>query len=99
MASPRVLRLTFELHVPEGLRANVRTARIDTAIASFTSAVQSLAASVFPWADRMTVRSEWSYRWREDSGSINLPATNENTVDVPMSADEEAALIVGAAPE
>ena len=28
MASPRVLTLTFEFHVPEGLRANIRGKRL-----------------------------------------------------------------------
>lgn len=95
MASHRVLRLTFEFHVPEGLRANIRAARIEAAVAGMRGAVQSLAPSLFPWADRIVVRHDWSYRWigGEDL-VISLPATTENTVTVPLSTAEEAQLLI-----
>jgi len=79
--SHRVLTLSFELHVPEGLRANIRGARIDAAIAALQSAVQALAPTQFPWADRIVVRSEWSYRWLDSTDVITMPATPDNTVD------------------
>ncbi|GAA2725757.1 hypothetical protein [Cellulomonas aerilata] len=80
MPSHRVLTLSFELHVPEGLRANIRGARIDAAIVALKSAVQSLAPSHFPWADRIVVRSEWSYRWLDSTDVITMPPTPDNTV-------------------
>lgn len=80
MASHRVLTLSFEFHVPEGLRANIRGARLEAAIAAITSAVQALAPGQFPWADRIVVRSDWSYRWSENSSVIPLAATPDNTV-------------------
>lgn len=93
MASPRVLTLKFELHVPEGLRANIRGKRLDAAIASLRGAVQALVPTVFPWADRIVVSSDWSYRWWEDASTITLPSTDENTVDHPPTPEGEAALI------
>ncbi|MEU5748196.1 hypothetical protein ABZ804_21990 [Streptomyces sp. NPDC047726] len=76
---PRVLRLTFEFHVPRGLRANIRNERRFEAVTALSAAVQTLAARVFPWADRMTVRHEWSYAWWDNSEKITLPATDKNT--------------------
>ncbi len=93
MPSPRVLTLTFEFHVPEGLRANIRGKRLDRAIERITGAVQSLAPQVFPWADRITVTYDWSYRWWHDQDELPLPPTDDNTVEKPASAEEEAALI------
>lgn len=93
MASPRVLTMTFELHVPEGLRANIRGKRLDAAIARLTGAVQALVPTVFPWADRIVVRHDWSYRWSDEREEIKLPATTENTVVSPPTPEEEAALI------
>lgn len=95
MASPRVLTLTFELHVPEGLKVNVRGKRLDRAVASITGAMRTLVPQVFPWADRITVTYDWSYRWWHDWEEIPLPATDENTVKESTTADEEAALVAG----
>jgi hypothetical protein len=94
MASPRVLTISFELHVPEGLRRDIRGKRLDNAVARITGAVQSLVPAVFPWADRITFRYDWSYRWWNDTEEITLPATDDNTVDVPASPEEEAAIVV-----
>lgn len=78
--SPRVLRLTFEFHVPVGLRVNIRGERMRMAAKAFTSAVQALASQVFPWADTMKVRTEWSYAWYDEQPEpIELPATDKNT--------------------
>jgi hypothetical protein len=79
MATPRVLKITFELHVPEGLSVNINTRRLETAVRGITSGVRALVPTVFPWANRMTVRQEWSYRW--SSGEIDelLPATEDNS--------------------
>ncbi|GCB48264.1 hypothetical protein [Streptomyces sp. NL15-2K] len=89
MASPRVLRLTFEFHVPEGLNANIRFARIEKAAASLTAGIQALASTAFPWADRLVVRKEWSYQWwAPEADEIPLPPSDSNTVsnDVPEPA-------------
>ncbi|MGX1268039.1 hypothetical protein [Streptomyces phaeoluteigriseus] len=77
--SPRVLRLTFEFHVPIGLRVNIHGSRVQKAGEAFASAMQALAAQVFPWADRMTVRREWLYSWQDHQQPVQLPATDKNT--------------------
>ncbi|MFC9280853.1 hypothetical protein [Streptomyces collinus] len=78
--SPRVLRLTFEFHVPVGLRANIHGSRVKKAAEAFTSAIQGLAGQVFPWASEMRVRQEWSYAWYDHQPDpITLPATDKNT--------------------
>ncbi len=66
--------------MPEGLRANIRGARIDAAIAALQSAVQTLAPTQFPWADRIVMKSEWSYRWLESADVITMQSTADNTV-------------------
>ncbi|MER6616316.1 hypothetical protein [Streptomyces xantholiticus] len=50
---------------------------------AFTSAVQSLAGQVFPWASTMKVRHEWSYAWHDESDAIALPTTDKNTPKPP----------------
>ncbi|MET8696929.1 hypothetical protein ABZV65_30815 [Streptomyces bauhiniae] len=77
--APRVLRLTFEFHVPRGLRTNIRNERRDAAITSLIGTVQSLAHRLFPWADSMTVRREWSYAWVDETERIELPENDLNT--------------------
>jgi hypothetical protein len=76
--SPRVLTLTFEFHIAQGLRSDVRAARIRAAADQFTVAVQALAATVFPWAERLVVTRDWSYRWMHGQQDIGLPATEQN---------------------
>ena len=78
--SPRVLRLTFEIHIPKGLRRNVQFRRVEQAADRITGAVQGAVASVFPWADRIKVRKEWSYAWADWSEEIVLPSSEENTI-------------------
>jgi hypothetical protein len=39
------------------------------------------------------VTYDWSYRWWHDQEKIPLPATDNNTVGEPPSAEEEAALL------
>ncbi len=95
MASPRVLTISFHLRVPEGLRANIRGKRLDNAVARIVGAVQGIVPAVFPWADRITVQSSWSYQWWEAQEDITLPVTGDNTVTTPASAEEEAALTDG----
>lgn len=81
MATPRVLRLECELRVPEGLRANIQSQRVQAAAQALTVALQSAAASVFPWADQLRVRWSWSYEWWADDDTIALAVTDKNTVD------------------
>jgi hypothetical protein len=77
--SPRVLRLTFELRVPPGLRANIYGSRVTTAVSAFTAAIQSLAATVFPWANELSVTHTWSYEWSKKAKTHVLPASDKNT--------------------
>lgn len=76
---PRMLRLTFEFHIAPGLKADVRSKRVRDAAARLTAAVQALAATAFPWAERLVVTKEYSYRWMAGEEKIKLPATSENT--------------------
>jgi hypothetical protein len=80
--SPRMLRLTFEIYVPKGLRKNVQFKRVKQAADRITGAVQGAVATSFPWADRIKVRSEWSYAWADWPDELELPPTDENTVGV-----------------
>jgi hypothetical protein len=80
MTAPRVLRVSFEFRVPPGLRANIQLPRVESAVTAFTAAVRGLAATVFPWADRVRVRHSWSYEWSSDTEEVMLPATDRNTV-------------------
>jgi hypothetical protein len=73
MPSPRVLTISFDLHVPEGLRRDIRSKRLDQAVERITGVVQGIAPAVFPWADRMTVRTSWSYAWRDQTEQFQLP--------------------------
>jgi hypothetical protein len=43
MASPRVLTITFRLRVPNGLRANIRDKRLETAVSRSIWAGQASA--------------------------------------------------------
>lgn len=88
MPSHRVLKLSFEFHVPEGLAANIRFARIEAATARIVGAVEALASTVFPWADHVDVKKEWSYRWWSEPETIKLPTTDKNTVTDPQRADD-----------
>lgn len=80
MATPRVLKVTFELHVPEGLPANINAKRLEAAVAGITAGVRAVVPTVFPWAARMTVSQEWSYRWDSEVIKEALPATEHNTL-------------------
>jgi hypothetical protein len=77
--SPRVLTLTFEFHVAQGLRADIRATRVRAAADQFTVAIQALAPAVFPWAERLVVTRDWSYRWMHGQQQSPLPATEQNS--------------------
>jgi hypothetical protein len=92
MKAPRELTFTFTLHVPEGVRANIQGKHLNTAVDRVVGAVQAVVPMVFPWADRITVRTGWAYQWWDDTDTIALPATEKNTVTEP---DDEETLNAG----
>jgi hypothetical protein len=94
MATARVLTVSFELHVPEGLRRDIRGKRLDQAVDRIVGAVQGITPAVFPWANRMTVRRSWAYTWRDQLEEFQLPSTADNTVNEPATPEEEAAMVV-----
>jgi hypothetical protein len=47
--------------VPVSLRTNIHSDRMRAAATALTIAVRTHADQVFPWADKMNVRHEWSY--------------------------------------
>lgn len=77
--SPRVLRLTFELRIPEGLRRNVHWSKVDSAISHFVTVMQGTATRVFPWATKLSVTSEWIYLWNRVEENVDLATTEENS--------------------
>lgn len=52
--------------------------RVEAAVAAFTGAVQGLAGTVFPWADRIRVHQSWSYEWWSATEDIELPPTEKH---------------------
>lgn len=78
--SPRVLRMTFEFRVPEGLKRDIRFKRVEAAAERITSAVQVLTPTVLPWADQVTVNWDWSYRWYTNEDVLTMESTENNTV-------------------
>src|SRR4051794_39642734 len=95
MASPRVLTITLQLHVPEGLRANIRGKRLETAVARIIGAVQGVVPGVSRGAAGIRPRSSWASQWFDDPEEIPLSAPAENPVAEPASPAEEAALTDG----
>lgn len=91
MDVPRVLRLTYEIRVPQGLRTNIRATQLDKAVDRITGSVQGAVEAVFPWADVVSARAEWSYVWRDDSEDLKLAKTDQNTVAEPAAGDESGA--------
>jgi hypothetical protein len=90
MASRRVLKLTFEFHVPEGLEANIRSAKIESATDQMIGAIQGMTPQVFPWASELVAHREWSYRWLEMEPRVfEVPATDKNTVKSTSDALDE----------
>jgi hypothetical protein len=79
--SPRMLRMTFEIEVPPGLRRNIQFTRIERAVNEITTAVEVAVRRSFPWASEITVAPEYSYAWwRPKPDTITLPSTADNTV-------------------
>ena len=86
--SPRVLRLTFDLQVPAGLRRNIHWPRIEAAVTTFTGVVQGVATSAFPWATSMRVRKEWIYQFHDSSDQVDLAATELNSGPFVTATDD-----------
>ncbi|WP_409496736.1 hypothetical protein [Amycolatopsis sp. cmx-11-12] len=84
--TPRALRVAFEIRIQQGLKANVHGNRVEAAVAAFTGAVQGLAGTVFPWADRIRVQHSWSYEWWSATREIELPPTEKITVTSPAAS-------------
>lgn len=81
MDFPRLLQLTYEIHIPQGLRTNIRGARLDKAVDRITGSVLGAVEGVFPWANRMNVWSEWLYQSRDDWEEVALAKSELNTVE------------------
>ena len=80
--SPRMLRMTFEIEVPPGLRKNIQFTRIERAVNEITTAVEVAVRRSFPWAHKIIVVPEYSYAWWKPApDTITLPATADNTVN------------------
>jgi hypothetical protein len=80
--TPRVLTVSFKIHINPQLRTNVRFPRIESAADQVVAAVAALLPRAFPWADRVEVTRNWSYEWwSPEREMIALPATADNTPD------------------
>ncbi|MGH3193251.1 MAG: hypothetical protein ACRDOL_39575 [Streptosporangiaceae bacterium] len=80
--TPRVLTISFKIHVNPRLRANVRFPRIESAADQVVAAVTALVPRAFPWAERVEVTRSWSYEWwTPEVETIQLLATADNTPD------------------
>ncbi len=89
--SPRVLTISFKIHINPRLRANVRFPRIESAADQVVAAVTALLPRAFPWAERVEVTRSWSYEWWvPEVEVIQLPATADNTPDEQDESDVAA---------
>ncbi len=89
--TPRVLTISFKIHVNPRLRTNVRFPRIQSAADQVVAAVTALLPRAFPWAERVEVTRSWSYEWwAPEVEDIQLPQTADNTPDEQDDADDAA---------
>ena len=89
--SPRVLTISFKIHINPRLRANVRFPRIESAADQVVAAVTALLPRAFPWAERVEVTRSWSYEWWvPEVEVIQLSATADNTPDEQDESDVAA---------
>lgn len=78
--TPRVLTISFKIHVNPQLRTNVRFPRIQSAADQVVAAVTALLPRAFPWAERVEVTRSWAYEWwAPEMEDIPLTATADNT--------------------
>jgi hypothetical protein len=78
-STPRVLSVTFDIHFPAGLRANISEKRLIAAIDRLRGAVEALVPVVLPWADKVVMTTDWSYRWWRKETVLKMPKSPENT--------------------
>lgn len=80
MGTPRRLTISFDIEVSPDLQgANIHTTRINSAVDRLKGDVRGLVPAVFPWANRIVARHEWSYPWFGETEVMELPATESNT--------------------
>ena len=78
--TPRVLTISFKIHISPRMRTNVRFSRIQSAADQVVAAVTALLPRAFPWADRVEVTRSWAYEWwTPEVEVIPLPTTADNT--------------------
>ncbi|MFI5822874.1 hypothetical protein ACIA8I_27835 [Streptomyces rishiriensis] len=78
--TPRVLRISFEFHVPRTLKGvNIRGADVDKALNTMADRIIGLAEGLFPWSNKVTVRKEWLYNWTDYTDTFDLPPTDKNS--------------------
>ncbi|WP_030881296.1 hypothetical protein OH769_11595 [[Kitasatospora] papulosa] len=78
--TPRVLRISFEFHVPRTLKGvNIRGTDVQKALNTMADRIIGLAESLFPWAHKVTVRKEFLYNWTDDTETFDLPSNGKNT--------------------
>lgn len=87
--TPRVLTISFKIHINPRMRTNVRFSRIQSAADQVVAAVTALLPRAFPWADRVEVTRSWAYEWwTPEVEVIPLPSTADNTPDEQDNSDE-----------
>ncbi|MFE6919705.1 hypothetical protein ACFVAV_01535 [Nocardia sp. NPDC057663] len=82
-STPRVLKLSFEFHVAEDSISNIQTRHLERAVDRIETAVRTLGADSFPWADRLVVNREWNYAWWANTerayAEYDLPTNGYNS--------------------
>lgn len=64
--TPRVLRITFQLHVRRDLGRNIAYSKVERAFEQIKQRVLDVVPAAFPWAEKVTVRREWLYDWCDE---------------------------------
>lgn len=77
--TPKVMRISFQIHISRGVGGNIRQLRLEKAFDTIIGAVRGLVPSVMPWADRIVVRKEWLYDWTDTTEEYRLPRGEANT--------------------
>jgi hypothetical protein len=76
-----VIIVCYHVHDHGSSLGKIRATQLDKAVDRITGSVQGAVEAVFPWADEITARSEWSYVWRDDTEGLKLARTEANTVE------------------
>ncbi|WP_067467961.1 hypothetical protein [Nocardia amamiensis] len=81
-STPRVLKLSFEFHVAADSISNIQGRHLERAVDRIETAVRTMGADAFPWADRLVVNREWNYAWWANTDlahdEYELPANEYN---------------------